>query len=311
MIEERIIVGENSSYPLQGILTLPSESEVPVPAVVFVHGSGSSNMDEKVLKLTPFKDLAQGLARHGIASIRYDKRTFTYGRQMVKDKNLIVTVKEETIDDAILATELLRNDPRINKNKIFIIGHSMGGMLAPRIDHEGGNYTGLILLAGTPRRLDEVVIDQFNGALQVMNPFLRLLTSKKIKKMIAEFENLFELSDEVAKRTNYAGGITMYYFKEMGEYPTTEYLQNSLKPILIMQGEDDIQVSVEKDFKEYQRILVNKENVTYKLYPGLNHAFVKSRGSNILNATKEFSVAQCIGENVIQDIADWVERVCE
>ena len=61
MICENIVLGAGTKYPLKGLLTLP-ESDVPVPAVVLVHGSGSSNMDEKVMKLTPFRDLAEGLA---------------------------------------------------------------------------------------------------------------------------------------------------------------------------------------------------------------------------------------------------------
>ena len=60
MIEEKIVIGENTKYPLKGLLTLPAGATNPVPAVVFVHGSGASNMDEKVGKLTPFKDLAHG-----------------------------------------------------------------------------------------------------------------------------------------------------------------------------------------------------------------------------------------------------------
>lgn len=79
MITERIIVGENTKYPLNGLLILPDDATKPVPAVVFVHGSGASNMDEKVGKVTPFKDLAEGVAKLGIASIRYDKRTFVHG----------------------------------------------------------------------------------------------------------------------------------------------------------------------------------------------------------------------------------------
>ena len=65
MITQNIILGEGTKYPLKGMLTLPDDLSKPVPAVVFVHGSGSSNMDEKVYKLTPFRDLAEGLARHG------------------------------------------------------------------------------------------------------------------------------------------------------------------------------------------------------------------------------------------------------
>ena len=157
MIQEKIIVGEGSKYPLGGMLTLPDGAVGPVPAVVFVHGSGSSNMDEKVGKVTPFKDLAEGLARHGIASLRYDKRSFAHGMKMLRDKSTVITVKEETIDDAVLATELLKKDKRIDSERIFIVGHSMGAMLAPRIDAEGGNYRGLILMAGTLRKLEEVM----------------------------------------------------------------------------------------------------------------------------------------------------------
>ena len=154
MIEEKIVVGKNTKYPLNGLLTLPADLTRTVPAVVFVHGSGASDMDENVGKLTPFKDLARGLARHGIASVRYDKRTFVHGFKMSRDKSLEITVKEETIEDAVLATQLLKKDRRIDPDRIFIIGHSMGGMLAPRIDAEGGDYKGLIIMAGSPRRLE-------------------------------------------------------------------------------------------------------------------------------------------------------------
>ena len=130
MTEEKIVIGENTQYPLKGLLTLPDGAAGPVPAVVFVHGSGASNMDEKVGKLTPFRDLARGLARHGIASVRYDKRTFAHGFKMVRDKSLEVTVKTETIEDAVLATRMLKQDPRIDPRQVFIVGHSMGGLVA-------------------------------------------------------------------------------------------------------------------------------------------------------------------------------------
>jgi predicted alpha/beta-hydrolase family hydrolase len=109
-MNEIIIVDAGAGYPLDGILCLPDDLSNPVPAVVMVHGSGSSNMDEKVYKLTPFKDLAEGLARHGIASIRYDKRSHAHGLKMMRDKSQPMTVKQETIEDAVLATEYKQCD---------------------------------------------------------------------------------------------------------------------------------------------------------------------------------------------------------
>jgi pimeloyl-ACP methyl ester carboxylesterase len=236
---------------LNGLLTLPENITEPVPAVVFVHGSGSSNMDEKVGQLTPFKDLAEGLANKGIASIRYDKRSFAHGLKMVRDKSTIITVKEETIDDAILATELLKKDSRIDSHNIFIIGHSMGGMLAPRIDSEGGKYKGLIIMAGTPRKLEDVMLEQNEDVLSSTKGLVNWIVRKQVAKLSGLFSGLYELSDEEAKKKKVMGGTTLYYFKEMGEHSVADYLATTKKPMLIVQGEKDFQVSVEKDFNEY------------------------------------------------------------
>ena len=306
MIKEQIIVGENTNYPLKGLLTIPACTVSPVPAVVFVHGSGASNMDEKVGKLTPFKDLAEGLAKHGIASIRYDKRSFSHGLKLVREKE--VTVRKETIEDAILATQILKNDPRIDKNKIFIIGHSMGAMLAPRIDAEGGDYNGLIMMAGSPRKLEEIMLDQNLAVLNSTKGLLRWIIQKQISKLTQMFDNLYQLSDEEAKKKKVGGGTTLYYFKEMGEHAASNYLSTS-KPMLIMQGEKDFQATVEKDFQAYKQLLSDKDNVTFKLYENLNHAFVPSVYGNIMKAKQEYSVEQHIGEEVIGDIANWIKRL--
>ena len=309
MTEEKIIVGEGTQYPLQGCLTLPSQATEPVPAVVFVHGSGSSSMDEKVGKLTPFRDLAHGLAAHGIASLRYDKRTYAHALKLLRDKSLTVTVKEETVEDAILATELSRGDPRIDPSNIFVIGHSMGAMLAPRIDKEGGNYRGLVLLAGTPRRLEEVIIEQNNEVLAEMKGLLRRLVEKQIRKLNDAFEGLYEMSDEEAKKKKMGGGVTLYYFKEMGEPPVEAYLKSLEKPILVMQGRKDFQVRADTDFRMYKEILADHPDATFILYENLNHAFVPSVYGSISKAKQEYAKEQHIGENVIADIARWIAQV--
>lgn len=307
MIKENIVVGEGTKYPLKGILTLPEDRQTQVPAVVFVHGSGSSNMDEKVGKLTPFKDLAEGLAQLGIASVRYDKRSFAHPFKILREK--IITVKEETIEDAIRATELLKRDSRIDKDNIFIAGHSMGGMLAPRIDAEGGNYKGLILMAGSPRRLEEIMLDQNEAVIRSGKGLLQWFVKTQVAKISAMFEGMYELSDEEAKKKKVGNGTTLYYFKEMGEHQSSNYLVKLEKPILIMQGEKDFQATLENDFAAYKELLNDKENVTFKVYENLNHLFVPSVYGNIMKAMKEYKVEQHIGKNVIKDLADWIFNV--
>lgn len=303
MKREPIILGQNTRFPLKGILTLP-EGDGPFPGVVLVHGSGSSNMDEKVGKLTPFRDLAEGLAQRGIASVRYDKRSYAHGLKMVLDKGHPITVREETIDDALLAASLLRADHRIGP--VFLAGHSMGAMLAPRIECSGGDFAGLILLAGTPRRLEEVLLEQTEEAVASMKGFTRKIGQKQLDQLRKTFDGLYDLTDEEAKQKKLGGGTTAYYFKEMGQPTVAEWLEKTRKPMLILQGEQDVQVKAAVDFARYRQLLGDRENVTFRLYPGLNHAFVTAVSDSIADAKKEFARERHIGPEVLDDLANWI-----
>lgn len=309
MIEEKVVVGEGTRYSLNGLLTLPEGACGPVPAVVLVHGSGSSNMDEKVGALTPFRDLAHGLAARGIASLRYDKRSFAHGLKMMRDKSGPITVKEETVDDALLATRLLRRDSRVDAERVFLIGHSMGAMLAPRIDGAGGDYRGLVLMAGTPRGLEEVIIGQNERAAAEMKGLARRLVEKQTEKLRGLFAGLYELSDEQARSQKMGGGTTLYYFKEMGRPSVADHLAVCRKPMLVLQGEKDFQVLPEVDFARYRQLLGERENVTFKLYPGLNHAFVPAQYDTISMAKKEYRAPRPVSEEVVEDIARWILSV--
>ena len=305
MYGEKVVIGKETEYPLNGLLTVPDGISGPVPAVVMVHGSGASNMDEKVLKLTPFKDLAEGLAAHGIASLRYDKRTFVHGRKMMKAFASGMTVREETIEDVLLAIALLRNDRRIDSGNIFILGHSMGAMLAPRIDAEGGDAKGLIMMAGTPNRLENIVLRQLKQG-QKGNRMLGWVLALENKYFAKRFSGLYDMSDEEAKKKKFAGNISLYYFKEMGQKTASDYLLESSKPVLIMQGGRDFQVLADDDFKAFKEQLASRDNTTYKLYPELNHCFVPAKYDDITKATKDYSVERHIGEDVISDIAEFI-----
>ena len=304
MISEAIIVGQGTEYPLNGLLSLPDDLSKPVPAVVLVHGSGPSNMDEKVMKLTPFKDLAEGLAQHGIASLRYDKRTFVYARKMAKS---CPTVEEETIEDALLAINMLKNDPRIDCDRIFILGHSMGAMLAPRIDAEGADVKGLIMMAGTPYRLEDIVLRQLKQAGRGRS-ILKRIIRMEYRFYRKKFRGLYELSDEEAKKKKFAGNLTLYYFKEMGQRTAADYLLASEKPAFILQGGKDFQVLAGRDYRMFRKLLAGRANTRFKLYPDLNHIFVKGIYDDILKASKEYKAERHIPEEVIGDIAAFIRN---
>lgn len=303
---EQIKVVANANYPLEGILTLPDSHTEKVPAVVFVHGSGALDKDETIGANKLFRDLADGLANQGIASLRYDKRTFAHGKQMVQELGGKLSVKEEVIEDAIVAVEMLKKDPRVDANRIFIIGHSLGGTLAPRIDSEGGDVAGLIILAGTPRKLEEVILNQNEDSIKQLDASQQEIALKQVKELQDKFDAISEMTLEMAQQTILFGSVYAWYFKEMNQHSTKDYLSQSKKAIFVVQGDKDVQVSVEKDFDRYREMLKDHPDVTFKLYPGLNHMFMKAVFGTLKDIWDEYNIPQSVDKNVLEDMAKWI-----
>ena len=218
-----------------------------------------------------------------------------------------LTVWEETVEDAIRAIEILKADERIDHDRIYILGHSMGAMLAPRVDAQGGDARGLIMMAGTPFRLEDIVLRQLKKAGNG-NFFFKWIIGRQYKIYAKKFEHLYQMSDEEAKKKKFAGSMNLYYFKEMGEKTASDYLKESDKPVLIMQGEKDFQVLADEDFRAFKEELAERKNTQFKLYPGLNHCFVKAIYDDILKASKEYSSERHIDEDVIGDIAAFIHE---
>ena len=299
-----VIIGEGTDFPLDGILSMPDSAGGPAPAVVIVHGSGAQDMDLTLYSNKPYRDIAEYLAANGVAAIRYNKRTYTHGAKV--DGSW--TVWEETIEDAILAAEMLKADPRVDENRVFIIGHSMGGSLAPRIHAEGGNFAGLIMLAGTPRFLLDLSRDQNIAMInETMEGEEREAALAQIEESWdADVLEMVSLPDTAAK-DNMIGGVSAYYFKELYRNPIPAYLELITVPMLIMQGSKDVQVSADADFGMYKELLSGRPNVTFKLYEGLNHLFMASAIGTISGLTEEYQIEGVVDGQVLADIAEWIK----
>ena len=148
--EQEITIG-SEPWILPGTISIPN-GDGPFPGVVLVHGSGPNDRDETIGPNKPFKDIAWGLASNNIIVLRYDKRTKVYPAETASDKNL--TVKEEVVDDAIEAVKLLKAYEEVDQNRIYVLGHSLGAMMAPQIATFEENVSGLILLAAPARKLE-------------------------------------------------------------------------------------------------------------------------------------------------------------
>ncbi len=276
--EESVTVGAGE-WALPGTLSIPVG---PVAAaVVLVHGSGPNDRDETLGPNKPFRDLAWGLADRGIAVLRYEKRTHQYAGKMSGNPKL--TVREETTDDAILAAALLRAHDRIDPKRVFVLGHSLGGTLAPRIAAEDRSLAGLIILAGATRPLMEVAREQLT--------YLASLAPGTI--------------DPDAGLTRLRQSVPEAYWKDFDAYRPAQAAAALTIPMLILQGERDYQVTL-TDLQGWRDALGGRANVTIKSYPTLNHLFLPGEGKS---TPSEYDRAGNIPDFVVDDIADWLRKI--
>jgi uncharacterized protein len=297
LTEEALTVG-SGQFALPGTLTLPRGTG-RVAAVVLVHGSGPEDRDETLGPNKPFRDLAWGLASRGIAVLRYEKRTKQYGALMAQNMNL--TVREETVDDAVVAAQGLRRHARVDASKVFIAGHSLGGMLAPRIGQQDSSIAGLVLLAGNVRPLPELIVEQ-TEYLASLTPD----TAAKQAGIAALKSQAAKLMDPVLPLNtpvNELMGAPAAYWKDLNAYKPGTLAASLMMPMLILQGERDYQVTM-KDFEAWKDALKARTNVTFKSYSDLNHIFVTGTGKS---TPAEYEKPGKVSETVISDIAAWVK----
>lgn len=123
---------ESDSYKINGTLISPKDKKEKAPVVILLQGSGSSDRDETIYGLNkPLRDIAEGLAEYGIASLRYDKRTYTYGYELNESDISNISVDEEYTNDLTDALNYLKSRSEFDMNKVYVLGHSLSGYLLP------------------------------------------------------------------------------------------------------------------------------------------------------------------------------------
>ncbi len=287
---------------LPGTLTIP-RGEGPFPALVLVHGSGPNDRDETIGPNKPFRDLAWGLASRGIAVLRYDKRTRMYGAKILKLK-INITVKEETVDDAVAAAGLLARRPEIDPERIYVLGHSLGGMLIPRIATRLPEGAGFIILAGPTRPLEDITLEQFRYIF-ALDGKISPEEADKLKEVERDVAAVKRITSEAALPSDsLIFAAPAGYWFDLRDYHPALAAREIAAPLLILQGGRDYQVTKE-DFQGWKSSLNGCRNVTFKLYPDLNHLFMTGKGKS---QPMEYQSPKHVDPDVIADIAAWVNK---
>jgi dienelactone hydrolase len=288
--KERDVTVGDGEWKLPGTLTVPVGAG-PFPGVVLVHGSGPNDRDETVGGAKVFKDLAEGLASKGIVVLRYEKRTQQYRARAASIPNF--TVQEETVEDAEKALALLRSQPEVNGSKIFLVGHSLGAYVAPRIAEQDGKLAGMVLMAGNVRPLEDLLVEQAEY-LGVKGDAL-----ERSKGLQAKVKKL-EAGDEGSPAL---GGVPVTYWLDLKGYDPAAAAKKLGIPMLILQGERDSQVTM-TDFGLWKAAVGSAKGVTMKSYPALNHLFVAGEGKSL---PAEYNKPGHVAPAVIDDIAKFVK----
>jgi dienelactone hydrolase len=295
LIKEKPLAVQNGPFRLTGVLAAPKK-DGKFPLVILVHGSGPNDKDETVGPTKIFKDLAVGLAAKDLVVYRFDKRTRLYGAKMKKEHNL--TVKEETIDDVIAAIKMLKTDSLVDSTKIFIVGHSLGGMLLPRIASKVSNVKGLIYLAANGRPLEDLIFEQTAYILTLDS------TSKNKPALLDSIKNESAKVKQLNK--NMPDSTTVFqlpisYWLDLKEYDPIKSAQELSVPMLFLNGARDYQVT-ETDFNIWKNALKDKK-AQFKMYPELNHFFITGKGKSM---PTEYNKKGNVDVVVINDISSWI-----
>ncbi len=301
--ELEVTVGK-APWALEGTLTVP-EGKGPFPFVVLVHGSGPHDRDETVGANKPFKDIAWGLSSSGIGVLRYEKRTKEHGAALYQEMGDSLTPHEETVEDAAFAVKLLLERDEADPDGIFVLGHSLGAMLGPRIVQEAEEAAGLILMAGSPRPLEDIVIDQMEYLMELQESITPEdeAEMEKLKEQAALIRSSDVTEDMAAE--DLLLGLPASYWLYLNEYDIkTEARQVNL-PLLILHGGRDYQVT-EADFEAWQEALGEKDQVTWITYPDENHLLIAGSGTP---GPKEYTEPGNVSLKVIEDIAAWIKEL--
>jgi uncharacterized protein len=283
-----------------GTLGLPRQRR-PAPGVVLLSGSGPQDRDETIGRNKPLKDLAWGLASAGVAVLRFDKVTHAHPGQAAGKTSFTLT--DEYVPHAVAAIRLLAQHPAVDAGRVFVAGHSLGGTVAPRVAAAEPTVAGLVIMAGGAQPLHWSAVRQLRylaslegASAEASRPAIEVMTRQ------AELIDSPDLTT-ATPATELPFGVPAPYWLDLRGYDPAAAAAALGKPMLIVQGGRDYQVTVADDLPKWQAALGGRPDVTIRIYEADNHLFFPGSG---LSSPAEYEPAQHIDPAVIRCVANWI-----
>jgi len=254
--------------PLKGTLLVPADAQRP-PTAIIIPGSGPTDRDGNNplgVRASTYRLMAEALADNGIATLRIDKRGMFGSNTAIADANA-VTLQDYAADVSQWA-EAAR--AKAGADCVWLIGHSEGGLVALQTAQSMPNLCGLVLMAAAGRPLGQVIKDQL--AANPANGFLLAEADAAIDKLSAgERVDVTGMNPALAPLFNPA--LQDYLMSVLSVDPA-ELAATADVPILVLQGEADIQVSVE----DARRLHAAAPGSTLVLLPAVTHVLKRVEG---------------------------------
>ncbi len=321
--EEVQYINPHSGLKLAGTLTLPENAE-NYTAVILISGSGAQDRDETIFGHKPFLVIADYLTRNGIAVLRVDDRGV--GGSEGNTQN---STSEDFAGDVLAGVEFLKTRKAINQNKIGLIGHSEGGLIAPIVANRSNSIAFLVLMAGPGIVGEQILYAQGELINRAAGMTEEQITQNKIlQKTIFEIilnekdnENQTERLQQIFSNGTYPtmnddqkkaidAGINAMktpwfrFFLTYNPYPALVKLKC---PVLALNGSKDLQVPPAENLEAIEKALKEGGNHSFKTIEmeNLNHLFQKCE----TGAVAEYAqIEETISPAVLEILRDWIKN---
>ena len=331
------ITFENSQagITLAGTLALPS-TQRNFPVAILITGSGPQNRDEEISGHKPFLIIADHLTKQGIAVLRFDDRGVGQSTGEFK-----TATTADFASDVASAIKYVKSRKEINDNKIGLIGHSEGGMVAPLVASESEDVNFMVMLAGP--RIDlvnlmlmqqELLAKAYGISEADINKYI-LPVHKKAYHMIttysdstalkAELKDLIDESyDKIKEAYDRSSADAMIsdltkeeaismqaeewsseWYRYFLKYDPASILENVSCPVLALNGDKDLQVTPKENLSAIDSALRRggNTNVTVKMLPNLNHLFQNCE----TGSPEEYDeIDETFSPVALREISDWI-----